>query len=121
MPRTDGAHDEAIEAEREARGLRAAPRADRLTLLRRASLDLIGLPPSPEEIDAFERVWLDEVRPRAGRVLLDGSDVTGARPEERIIGSGPALRAVLDAVTGASTVSAATIAQSAGSISSRRS
>jgi len=27
--------------------------ADRLTLLRRATLDLIGLPPTPEEIDAF--------------------------------------------------------------------
>src|SRR5262249_27775424 len=27
--------------------------ADRVTLLRRASFDLIGLPPTPEEIDAF--------------------------------------------------------------------
>jgi hypothetical protein len=29
--------------------------ADRLTLLRRATLDLTGLPPAPEEIDAFEK------------------------------------------------------------------
>jgi hypothetical protein len=34
-------------------GLRAAPEADRTTLLRRLSLDLIGLPPSPEEAAAF--------------------------------------------------------------------
>jgi hypothetical protein len=34
-------------------GLRPAPEADRFILLRRASLDLRGLPPSPREIDAF--------------------------------------------------------------------
>ncbi|QDU62106.1 Planctomycete cytochrome C [Planctomycetes bacterium Pan216] len=34
-------------------GLRPANRADRLTLLRRASFDLLGLPPTQEEIDAF--------------------------------------------------------------------
>ncbi|WP_233578199.1 PSD1 and planctomycete cytochrome C domain-containing protein [Tautonia sociabilis] len=34
-------------------GLRPSPPADRRTLIRRASFDLIGLPPSPEEIDAF--------------------------------------------------------------------
>ncbi len=35
--------------------LTPAPEADRPTLLRRLSLDLLGLPPSPQEIDAFER------------------------------------------------------------------
>jgi len=34
-------------------GLKPAPRADRATLLRRITFDLIGLPPTPQEIDAF--------------------------------------------------------------------
>jgi hypothetical protein len=37
----------------EAKGLRPAPEAERLTLLRRVSFDLTGLPPSVEEQDAF--------------------------------------------------------------------
>ncbi len=35
------------------KGLSFDPDADRLTLLRRASLDLTGLPPEPDEVDAF--------------------------------------------------------------------
>ena len=34
-------------------GLRAAGQANKATLLRRVYLDLIGLPPSPAEVDAF--------------------------------------------------------------------
>jgi hypothetical protein len=34
-------------------GITPLPEADRATLLRRASLDLIGLPPTPAELDAF--------------------------------------------------------------------
>jgi len=37
----------------EAQGLTPSPPADRRTLIRRASFDLLGLPPTPEEIEAF--------------------------------------------------------------------
>ncbi len=39
----------------EPKGLAFAPEADRRTLIRRLSFDLVGLPPSPEEIEAFVR------------------------------------------------------------------
>jgi mono/diheme cytochrome c family protein len=45
--------DRFILARLERAGLGPAPEADRATLLRRASLDLIGLPPSPAEIESF--------------------------------------------------------------------
>jgi hypothetical protein len=45
--------DNFILAELEKRGLEPAPEADRRTLARRASLDLTGLPPCPEEVEAF--------------------------------------------------------------------
>jgi hypothetical protein len=45
--------DHFILAQLEAHGLRPAAPADRRTLLRRLSYDVIGLPPTAEEIDAF--------------------------------------------------------------------
>jgi hypothetical protein len=45
--------DNFILAELEKIGLQPAPEADRRTLARRLSLDLTGLPPAPEEVDAF--------------------------------------------------------------------
>jgi Protein of unknown function (DUF1553)/Protein of unknown function (DUF1549)/Planctomycete cytochrome C len=45
--------DRFLLVQQEAKGLRPVPDADRVTLLRRAYFDLIGLPPAPEEVDAF--------------------------------------------------------------------
>jgi len=45
--------DSFIAAGIDANGLSPAPEAQRTTLLRRASFDLIGLPPTPGEIEAF--------------------------------------------------------------------
>ncbi len=45
--------DQFVLARLEAEGLAPSPPADRHTLLRRVYLDLIGLPPTPEETDAF--------------------------------------------------------------------
>ncbi len=42
-----------ILAKLEEKGIEPAPPADRLTLIRRATFDLTGLPPTPEEIDTF--------------------------------------------------------------------
>jgi hypothetical protein len=45
--------DNFILARLEEEGLRPSAEADRVTLIRRLSLDLIGLPPTPQEVDAF--------------------------------------------------------------------
>ena len=45
--------DRFVLARLEKEGLAPSPEADRVTLLRRLSLDLIGLPPEPAEVDAF--------------------------------------------------------------------
>lgn len=45
--------DAFVAQEKEQQGFAAAPEADRRTLARRLSFDLIGLPPSPEEVDVF--------------------------------------------------------------------
>ncbi len=50
-PRDD--MDRFVLARLEAEGMKPSPEASRATLLRRLSLDLTGLPPTPEELDAF--------------------------------------------------------------------
>jgi hypothetical protein len=45
--------DNFVLARLEREGLEPSPEADRVTLIRRASLDLTGLPPTPSEVDAF--------------------------------------------------------------------
>jgi hypothetical protein len=48
-------------------GLTPQPEADRYTLIRRVTLDLTGLPPTPEEVEAF----VNDADPRAYERLVD--------------------------------------------------
>ncbi len=59
--------DQFVLAKLEEVGLTLAPPADRLTLVRRLSFDLTGLPPSPELVDAF----LSDEAPNAFEKLVD--------------------------------------------------
>src|SRR5262249_59730634 len=59
--------DRFILARLEKEGIAPSPEADRVTLIRRLSLDLLGLPPTPGEVDDFLR---DE-RPDAYERLVD--------------------------------------------------
>lgn len=60
--------DRFLLAKLEAKGLKPSPRADKLTLIRRATFDLTGLPPTPEAIDAF----LNDHSPEAFARVVDG-------------------------------------------------
>jgi hypothetical protein len=59
--------DAFVLARLEARGWKLAPPAERRALLRRLSLDLIGLPPTPEEQTAF----LNDAAPDAAERLVE--------------------------------------------------
>jgi Protein of unknown function (DUF1553)/Protein of unknown function (DUF1549)/Planctomycete cytochrome C len=59
--------DRFILARLESAGLKPAPEADRYTLVRRVSLDLTGLPPTPEQADAF----VNDPSPDAYERLVD--------------------------------------------------
>ncbi len=69
VARKDFTHpvDRFLEQARARRGLVAAPRADRRTLVRRAYLDVLGLPPAPAEVDRF----VADDRPDAWERLVD--------------------------------------------------
>src|SRR5436309_3088260 len=64
-PRAD--IDRYILAALEQRSLRPAAAADRRAFIRRASYDLIGLPPGPEKVDAF----VSDAAPDAFEKLVD--------------------------------------------------
>ena len=59
--------DHFVLAQLEAKGLRPARPADKRTLIRRATIDLHGLPPTPEEVKAF----LADDSPRAFAKVVD--------------------------------------------------
>lgn len=59
--------DAFIAAKLEAAGLAFSPEADKRTLIRRATYDLLGLPPTPEEVEAF----LADAAPDAYERLVD--------------------------------------------------
>ncbi|MFO0928840.1 MAG: DUF1549 and DUF1553 domain-containing protein [Gemmataceae bacterium] len=59
--------DALLLAKMEAKGLTPSPEADRRVLVRRLFLDLLGLPPTPDEIEAF----LADRRPDAYERLVD--------------------------------------------------
>ncbi|HEY3839269.1 MAG TPA: DUF1549 domain-containing protein, partial [Bryobacteraceae bacterium] len=59
--------DRFILAKLEEKGLKPAPAADRRTLIRRAYFDLIGLPPTPEQVDAF----VNDKAPNAWAKVVD--------------------------------------------------
>ena len=59
--------DRFVLARLEAKGCQPSPEADRHTLIKRASYDLLGLPPTPEEVDAF----VNDTSPQAYETLLD--------------------------------------------------
>ena len=59
--------DQFVLARLERDGLSPSPEADRPTLIRRLSLDLLGLPPTPKEVDDF----VNEARPKAYGEVVD--------------------------------------------------
>jgi len=59
--------DKFILARLEKEGLKPSPEADKVTLIRRLSLDLLGLPPTTKEVEEF----LSDTRPGAYERLVD--------------------------------------------------
>ena len=65
-----------IEAKLKQAGFEMAPQAGPLTLIRRASFDLIGLPPTPDEIAEFQTAWAED----SGKAFGDLIDRLMASP-----------------------------------------
>ena len=59
--------DHFILSKLEKQGLKPAPRADRRTLIRRVTFDLIGLPPTPREVQSF----IEDRSPNAFAKVID--------------------------------------------------
>ena len=59
--------DSLVRAQLAKRGLKPSPEADKRTLIRRVTVDLTGLPPTPSEIAAF----VSDTRPNAYEKLVD--------------------------------------------------
>jgi hypothetical protein len=59
--------DQFVQAKLQKANLTPSPEADRATLIRRLSLDITGLPPTPEEVRAF----VEDQRPDAYEQLVD--------------------------------------------------
>ncbi|AMV28311.1 Planctomycete cytochrome C [Gemmata sp. SH-PL17] len=59
--------DHFVRAKLKEKGLAPSPEADRRTLVRRLYFDLIGLPPTPEEVEAF----VGDKNPKAFEALVD--------------------------------------------------
>src|ERR1051325_6172240 len=59
--------DHFIIAKLQEKGLRLSPLADKRTLIRRATFDLTGLPPTPEEVDVF----MADKSPQAFAAVVD--------------------------------------------------
>ncbi len=66
--------DRFLLAKLESAGLKPTPKADRETLLRRASLALTGLPPTPAQVDAFLADESDDAWAKQIDRLLDSMD-----------------------------------------------
>ena len=67
MPSDGSVIDAFLLAALNGKGLTSSPRADKRTLVRRAYLDLIGLPPGPEQVAAF----INDTSPEAWSRLID--------------------------------------------------
>jgi hypothetical protein len=70
LSQSDNPIDRFVAEKLAARELSLAPQADAKTLIRRAYFDLIGLPPSIDEVKQFETAF-DENPERAMQVLID--------------------------------------------------